>query len=67
MTFQGLGLSFSDRSLPQAEDVMKLLNICLKTMHFQFEDKFSHKKYGMEVGSSLLPVVSCVFMEHFRE
>lgn len=67
MTLQGLGPSSSDRSLLQAEDVMELLNICWKTMHFQFEDKFNHKKYLMEVGSSLSPVVSCVFMEHFQE
>jgi hypothetical protein len=45
---------------------MELMNIYLKTTHFQFEDKFNHKKCGMEVGSSLSPVVSCVFMEHLQ-
>jgi hypothetical protein len=40
MTFQRLDPSFSDLSLLQVEDVMELLNICLKTIHFHFEDEF---------------------------
>jgi hypothetical protein len=34
------GLSFPERSPLQADDVMKLLDICLTTTHFQFEGKF---------------------------
>jgi hypothetical protein len=46
---------------------MDLLDICLTTTYFQFEDKFYQQKEGMEVGNSLSPVVSNIFMEHFEE
>jgi hypothetical protein len=65
MTLHRWGISSSNGSLLQVEDIIELLNIPVKTMHFQCEYKFSHKKYGMEMGSSLLPVVSYIFMEHF--
>jgi hypothetical protein len=48
---------------------MELLNICLTTTYFQFEDKFCQQKEGLTIGNSLSPVVSNirVFMEHFEE
>jgi hypothetical protein len=46
---------------------MELLDICLKTMYFQPEDKFYHQKEGTAMGNSLSLVVSNIFMEHFEE
>jgi hypothetical protein len=46
---------------------MELLDICLKSTYFQFEDKFYQQKEGMAMGNSLSPVVSNRFMEHFEE
>jgi hypothetical protein len=45
--------SFSDHSPLLVEDIMKLFDICLKVMYFQFEDKFCQQKEGMATGSSL--------------
>jgi hypothetical protein len=61
--------SFPKCSPLQVEDVMELLDICLTTMYFQFEDKFCQQKEGMTIGNSPSPVVSNirVFMEHFEE
>lgn len=59
--------SFPERSPLQVEDVMELLDICLKTTYFQFEDTFYQQKEGMAMGNSLSPVVSNIFMEHFEE
>jgi hypothetical protein len=59
--------SFLERAPLQVEDVMELLDICLKTMYFQFEDTFDQQKEGMAVGNSLSPVVSNIFMEHSEE
>jgi hypothetical protein len=56
--------SFPERSSLQVEDVMELLDICLTTTYFQFEDKFYQKKESMAVGNSLSPVI---FMEHSEE
>jgi hypothetical protein len=46
---------------------MELLDICLRTTYFQFEDTFYQQKEGMAMGNSLSPVVSNIFMEHFEE
>jgi hypothetical protein len=59
--------SFSERSRLQVEDAMELLDVCLTTTYFQFEDKFYQQKEGMAMGNSLPPVVSNIFMEHFEE
>jgi hypothetical protein len=48
----------------QVEDILGLLDICVATAFFQFENKFCQQKEGMAVGNSLSPVVS---MEHFEE
>jgi hypothetical protein len=57
----------SDRSPLQVDDVMELLEVCMKTTYFQFEDKFYQQNDGMAMGSSLSPVVSNIFMEHFEK
>jgi hypothetical protein len=56
-----------DRSPLKIDDVMELLEVCMETTYFQFEDKFYQQKDGMAMGSSLSPVVSNIFMEHFEK
>jgi hypothetical protein len=47
---------------------MELLNICLTTTYFQFEDKFYQQKEGMAVGNSLFQwSVIYLWKEHFEE
>jgi hypothetical protein len=50
--------SFPECSPLQGEDVMELLDICLKIMYFQSENKFYQQKEGTAMGNSLSPVVS---------
>jgi hypothetical protein len=59
--------SFPEHSPLQAEDVMDLLDICLTTMYFQYDDKFCQQKEDMAMGNSLSLVVSNIFMEHSEE
>jgi hypothetical protein len=59
--------SFPEPSPLQVEDIMELLDICLKTMSFQFEDKFYQQKESMAMGKSLSPVASNIFVEHSEE
>jgi hypothetical protein len=59
--------SFPERSSLQVEDVMELLDICLATTYFQFEDKFYQQKEDMAIRNLLSPVISNIFMEHFVE
>jgi hypothetical protein len=46
---------------------MELLNISLRSVYFQLEDKFCQENEGMAKGNSLSPVVSSIFIEHFEE
>jgi hypothetical protein len=46
---------------------MDLQDVCLTTTYFQFEGKFYHQEGGKQMGNSLSPVVSNIFMEHFDE
>jgi hypothetical protein len=53
--------SFPGRSLLRVDDVIELLDVCLTTTYFQFDDN-----EGMAMGNSLSPVVSNIFMEYFE-
>jgi hypothetical protein len=59
--------SFPESSPLQVKDVMELLDICLTTTYFQFEDKFYQPKEGMAVGNSISLVLSNTFVEHSEE
>jgi hypothetical protein len=46
---------------------MELMEVCLKTTYFQGDDKFIQQKDGVAMGSSLSPIVSNIYMEHFEK
>jgi hypothetical protein len=39
----------------------------LRTTYFQADDRFYQQKDGMAMGSSLSPIVSNIYMEHFEK
>jgi hypothetical protein len=45
---------------------MELLEVCLRTIYFQVDDKFFQQKDGMAMKISLFPIISNIYMEHFR-
>jgi hypothetical protein len=55
------------QSILQVEAIMELLVGCLRTTYFQVDDKFFQQKDGMAMESSLPPIVSNIFMEHFEK
>jgi hypothetical protein len=59
--------TLTERSSLEVEAIMELLEGCLKTTYFHVDDKFFQQKDGMAMGSTLSPVVSNIFMEHFEE
>jgi hypothetical protein len=54
-------------SVLQVEAIMELLEVCLRTTYFQVNHKFFQQKDGMAIESSLSPIVSNIFMEHFEK
>jgi hypothetical protein len=56
-----------NRSSLQIEDVIQLLEVCVRATYFQVEDRYYQQKSSMAMGSSLCPVISNMFMEHFEQ
>jgi hypothetical protein len=53
----------------QVDDIMELMEMCLKTTDFKVEDTFFQQKDGMAMGSSLSLVVGNIYksyMEYFQ-
>jgi hypothetical protein len=46
---------------------MELLEVCLRNTYFQVGDKFFQQKYGMAMRSSPPPIISNLYMEHFKK
>jgi hypothetical protein len=46
---------------------MELLDICLTTTYFQFEDNYYEQNDGMAIEKSAYPVVGIIFKEQFEE
>jgi hypothetical protein len=57
----------AERFVLQVEAIMELLEVCLRAIYFQVDGKFFHQKDGMAMGSSLSPIVSKIFMDHFEK
>jgi hypothetical protein len=53
----------SGRSLLQIESIMELLDIYLRAICFQMDEKCFQHKYGTAMGRSLSPVVSNIILE----
>jgi hypothetical protein len=49
-----------------ADAVIDLLEVCLETTYCQVYDRF-YQKEGMVMGSSLSPLVSIIFIDHFEK
>jgi hypothetical protein len=56
----------AERSVFQAEVITELLEVCLRAIYFQVDDKIFQQKDGMAMGNSLLPIVSNIYMEYFE-
>jgi hypothetical protein len=61
------GDTLAKPSVLQVEAIMELLKVCLRTTYFQVGGKFFQQKDGMAMVSSLSPIISSIFMEHFEK
>jgi hypothetical protein len=51
----------------KTEVIMEILEVCMRTIYFQVDNKFYEQKEGVAMGSPLSPVVSNIFMETFEQ
>jgi hypothetical protein len=54
-------------SLLQVKAILGLLKVSLRTTDFQVDHKFFQQRDGMTMGSSLSPIISNIYMEHFEK
>ena len=56
-----------ERSPLSVQDIMALLEVCLKSTYFTFHGKFFHLTEGVPMGSPVSSVVANLFMDDFEE
>ena len=50
----------------KVEQIIRLLEFCLKTTYFQFQGRFFEQLQGAAMGSPISPIVANLFMEDFE-
>ena len=58
--------SLSDRTAIPIETICNLVELCLKSTYFQFENNFYKQIEGASMGSPLSPVIANLYMEYFE-
>ena len=56
-----------ERTTLNADQIADLLNLCLKTTYFVYNDQFFKQVEGAAMGSPVSPIVADLFMEHFED
>ena len=59
--------SLKDRTSIPTSHLVQLIELCLRTTYFQFEDKFYEQSEGAAMGSPLSPVIANLYMEYLEE
>ena len=49
------------------EQVISLLEFCLKTTYFQFQDRFFEQLQEAAMGSPISPILASLYMEDFKK
>ncbi|XP_054861960.1 uncharacterized protein LOC129347772 [Amphiprion ocellaris] len=58
--------SLSERTNLSPEQVCDLLNLCLSTTYFQYNNGFYRQKHGCAMGSPVSPIVANLYMEEME-
>jgi hypothetical protein len=59
--------TLTERPVLQFEAIMEPLEVCLRATCCQVHDKFFQQKDGICIGSSISPIVSNIYMEHYKK
>ena len=57
--------TLKDRTVITVNDIILLLEFCLKNMYFSFQDQFYEQVDGVAMGSPVRPIVANLYMEYF--
>ena len=59
--------TLAERTALSPPQITKLLQICLRTTYFLYQEQYYEQKDGTAMGSPVSPVVANIFMEHIEE
>ena len=59
--------TLKDRTVLPVEDIILLLEFCLKNTYFSFQGQFSEHVEGRAMGSLVSPIVANLYMEYFAQ
>ena len=67
MIYWKKGPTLKDRTVLPVEDIILLLEFCLKNTYFSFQDQFYEQVKGAAMGSLVIPIVAKLYMEYFEQ
>ena len=59
--------TLKDRTVLAVNDIILLLEFCLKNMYFSFWDQFYEQVEGVAMGSPVSPIVANLYMEYLEQ
>ena len=59
--------TLKDRTVIGVDDIILLLEFCLKNTYFSFQGQFFEQVEGAAMGSPHSPIVANLYMEHFEQ
>ena len=59
--------TLQDRTVLTVNDIIQLLEFCLKSTYFSFQDQFYEQIEGAAMSSPVSPIVANLYMEYFEQ
>ena len=59
--------TLKDRTVIDVDDIILLLEFCLKNTYFSFQDQFFEQIEGAAIGSPVSPIVANLYMEYLQQ
>ena len=59
--------ALKDRTVIGVDDIILLMDFCLKNTYFSFQGQFFEQVEGVAMGSLVSPIVANLYMEHFEQ
>ena len=59
--------TLKERTVMENEDIILLLEFCLKNTYFSFQGQFYEQVEGAAMGSSVSPIVANLYMEYLEQ
>ena len=60
-------LTLKDRAVIGVDDIILLLEFCLKNTYFSFQDQFFEQVGDAAMGSAVSPIVANLYMEYLEQ